>query len=65
MTSLDTETPFKIYASDWKYMDSPDAGPDCLCSRCGKPILDSPLRYWPEDGSYEYRYHPACLGLMG
>ena len=36
-----------------------------ICSRCGLPIYDSegpPIRAWPKHGSYEYRFHPVCLG---
>lgn len=43
-----------------------EEGPDCLCSRCGQPILepDIAIRGWPEDANaYSYRFHPACLGM--
>lgn len=52
-----------ILQTDTKFYDSPDAGdPACLCSRCGKVIDEAPIRAFPENGEYEYRYHPACLG---
>lgn len=45
-----------------------EAGPDCLCSRCGRAILahDIAVRAWPADdpNRYSYRFHPACLGLQ-
>ena len=60
-----------ILSTDTRFLDSPDVGePDCLCSRCGKPILGGvPFRAWPDDigqpgsDNYEYRYHNACQGL--
>jgi hypothetical protein len=58
---------FKIFPTDQIFTDSPDASePLCICSRCGKLIEedDGPVRAWPEDESYEYRFHPACMGLQ-
>jgi len=87
--------------TDQAFPDSPNAGPDCLCSRCGKAIIDDddvfmmcPIRVWtdyiplkvwninkkidlkdvvkpqPHEESnlksttWEYRYHPACQGMV-
>ena len=37
----------KILPTDTAFPDSPDAGPDCLCSRCGKGIdNDVPIHIW-------------------
>jgi hypothetical protein len=58
---------FKIFVTDRSFTDSPDAGePNCICSRCGQPIGedDGPVRAWPEDESFEYRFHPACMGFQ-
>ncbi len=57
---------FSILPTDQAFGDSPDAGlPDCLCSRCGLviPETEVPVRAWPGNGSFEYRFHPACLGI--
>lgn len=51
-----------LLETDILFTDSPDYGPDCLCSRCQKPILNIPLRMWPNDGSGEYRFHFVCQG---
>lgn len=61
------EPTVKIEAQDTPFFDSPDVGPKCLCSRCGKPILKGvPIRAWPPNtspsGLIEFRYHPECLG---
>ena len=60
----------EILDSDTRFSDSPQLGPDCLCSRCGKPILAGvPLRMHPSDMTedpatqHEYRYHNVCQGL--
>ncbi len=53
-----------ILDTDRAFTTSPDAGdPECLCSRCGKPIGEDevPIRAW--NGNLEYRYHQACLGI--
>jgi hypothetical protein len=58
---------FEIKATDTRFPTSPDSGhPECLCSRCGDLVQDriTAIRAWPEDGSYEYRFHPACLGFL-
>lgn len=58
---------FQILETDTTWYTSPDAGhPHCLCSRCNKLIKenDVPVRAWPDDGSYEYRFHPECLGFI-
>lgn len=69
-----------ILATDKVFYDSPDVGhPDCLCSRCGKPIPQeqSPIvRAWPtEPGDQgfdpdakhgtEFRYCWPCSESMG
>jgi len=36
----------KILPTDTAFLDSPDAGTDCLCSRCGKAIKDVAIRAW-------------------
>lgn len=45
-----------------------EEGPDCLCSRCGRAILEHEIaiRAWPDDdpNRYSYRFHPACLGFQ-
>ena len=51
-----------IKRSDILFVDSPDPGRNCLCSRCQKPIMDGAIRCWPEDGG-EYRYHAECVGM--
>lgn len=56
-----------LLPTDRRFTDSPDVGlPECICSRCGKPIGEDevPIRVWPADQSYEYRFHPACLGFQ-
>ena len=47
------------------FADSPDPGPDCLCSWCGQPILadDAPIRLWAHSRQQECRLHPDCLDL--
>lgn len=58
----------KIEVEDTPFLDSPDVGPKCICSRCGKPILNGvPIRAWPPATApggiqVEFRYHPECLG---
>lgn len=62
------EPTVKIEEDDTLFLDSPDVGPKCLCSRCGKPILKGvPIRAWPPTTvpggiQVEFRYHPECLG---
>lgn len=61
------DLPFRILPTDTRFAESYDAGdPRCLCSRCGKPIPETtiPIRAWPSDGRYEYRFHPECLGFV-
>ena len=47
------------------FTDSPDAGPDCICSWCGRPILDIPSRIWhfaAKGEDKEARFHLVdCL----
>ena len=47
----------------WK--DSPDAGPDCYCSLCGKPIdeLDIPIRQFDTQRNQEQRFHMECFQI--
>lgn len=60
---------YQILPEDKMFVDSPDPGPDCICSRCGNPITDeTPIRAQPVDDHpdsirYEYRYHPGCVGM--
>jgi hypothetical protein len=59
--------PFKILPTDTRFETSPDVGEsDCICSRCAKPIDEDevPIRAWPEDCRFEYRFHPECLGFQ-
>lgn len=60
---------YGILPSDRRFTDSPEPGPDCWCSRCDQPIIKGLVfRFWPRErnGSivYEYRYHPACVGVQ-
>jgi hypothetical protein len=63
-------TGIEILSTDKKFYDSPDAGPDCICSRCGKPILGIAIRCWPDDidknpkENYEYRFHAKCVNVQ-
>lgn len=42
--------------------DSPDAGPDCLCSYCGRPILhEVPFRMFYGGAGKEARLHSGCV----
>lgn len=50
--------------TDMSFRGSPDAGPQCLCSRCRRPILDAPV-IRVVGGDREWRYHPTCVGLTG
>ena len=50
-----------IKASNTLFQDSPEAGKNCLCSRCLKPIKHVALRCWPDSGG-EYRFHFKCQG---
>ncbi len=61
---------YDILPTDRMFLDSPQPGPDCICSRCGLPITEGiPIRAWPDDieknaaSNYEYRYHPGCVGV--
>ena len=44
------------------FEDSPDTGPECLCSKCGKAILegDTPIRLWDDEKGKEARFHIDC-----
>jgi hypothetical protein len=70
----------EIKSTDKFFYDSPDAGdPDCLCSRCLKPIPeeDAPIiRALPTDpgdhgfdekaeGGTEFRFCHSCCASMG
>lgn len=48
----------------WK--DSPDAGPDCYCSLCGKPIdePDIPIRRFDTQRNCEQRLHLECFQFL-
>ena len=52
---------FEILESDIEFTDSPDSQtPECICSRCKKVMMASPVfRAWTENNT-EYRY---CTGL--
>ncbi len=63
-----------ILLTDKVFNDSPDAGtPECICSRCLKPIKEDevPIRAWLTSTLYtidnqripklEWRYHANCL----
>jgi hypothetical protein len=58
-----------IRPTDRAFEDGPAAGaPECLCSRCGRPIRAGccPVRFWElRDWPriLEWRYHPKCLGF--
>lgn len=44
------------------FTDSPDLGPDCLCSWCGKAIEDDvPIRIFDEKSGQETRFHQTCI----
>lgn len=61
-----TDPIIKILPTDRLFFDSPYEGdPDCICSRCLKPIKEGEgaIRAWPENGDYEFRFHPGCLGF--
>lgn len=56
--------PIAIRLTDTAFPDSPDVGdPECVCSRCGGPILDAAIRAWSAHGDLEYRYHRTCVGV--
>jgi hypothetical protein len=57
--------PIALLPTDTLFLDYADVGPDCLCSRCGKPILRGvPIRCWrASEPDFAYRFHPACLGF--
>ncbi|HEX9996687.1 MAG TPA: hypothetical protein VGB45_06060 [Abditibacterium sp.] len=48
-------------AFQW-FDDSPDAGPNCLCSGCCQPILSIPLRTFSEERKQEARFCQPCAG---
>lgn len=53
-------------STDRIFHGSPDVGPECLCSRCNKPILTGvPLRaFLHESPGTEYRYHAECVRIV-
>lgn len=54
-----------VRRSDQAWPDSPVPGPDCLCSRCRRPILqECPVRLYLHEGPWEYRFHGECVGLL-
>lgn len=45
---------------------SPDAGPQCLCSWCGKTVVvDDPIRVVNNLMGLEARFHPVCYAEVG
>jgi len=67
-----------ILPTDRMFIDSPDPGPHCICSRCGEPIIDDiPIRIVQRvlineafgnyqiywQYDYEYRFHAKCIGI--
>jgi hypothetical protein len=46
------------------FTDSPDAGPDCLCSLCGRPIKVMPLRVFDSAMNKEARFHIDCWNKL-
>jgi hypothetical protein len=46
------------------YEDSPDAGPNCPCSLCGKPIMENVIRMWDTDTNLEGRFHQDCFNKV-
>jgi hypothetical protein len=49
--------------TDTAFTDSPKLGsPNCICSRCSKPIGEGavPIRIWADHYTKEYKYHPYC-----
>jgi len=55
-----------ILPTDRMFIDSPDPGPHCICSRCGEPIIDDvPIRIVQREliYDYEYRFHAKCIGI--
>jgi len=54
--------PFEVLPTDTRFEgdDAEDA-----CSRCGADILEDtvPILAMAQDGSFLYRYHPACVGM--
>jgi hypothetical protein len=57
-------TLFEIRSTDTLFLEYADVGPDCTCSRCGRPILRGiPIRAWRDtEPDFAYRFHPECLG---
>ena len=47
--------------------NSPDCGPDCICSVCGKPIYEEQgpaLRFYNQRSKKEARFHLHCAGTL-
>lgn len=66
MQTENASDPMRPRATDRPFTFSAEEGdPDCLCSRCGKPIPENvvAIRMWPEHQKWELRYHPTCLGM--
>lgn len=55
---------FAIWPTDRRFGPCAAADNPPACSRCGEAIDESdlPIRCWPADGRFEYRYHVRCLG---
>lgn len=59
---METTTVKETRRLTW-YQDSPDAGPNCLCSICGNPIHGTPRRVFGCDETLvvnEARFHDCC-----
>jgi len=47
------------------FKDSPDVGPDCLCSKCLEPILEGvPIRFFDSETDSEARFHMSCYNSL-
>lgn len=46
------------------FTDSPDTGPDCICSYCGNPILTFAIRGFMTDENAELRFHVDCYKIV-
>ena len=60
-------TSIEILPTDVPYHESPGIGPNCICSRCGEPILAGvPISTFDENPiptGTEWRFHPECLEI--
>lgn len=46
------------------FPDSPEPGPDCLCSWCGKAVLTLPKRLFDMESGCEARFHEGCFKYL-